>query len=59
MPDMGEVLRKKDDLGPVTDIHSISPTTPSQLYTQGTEERILNAFSLNRCLKTLCLGIKI
>ena len=35
MPDMGEALRKRDDLG-----HSISPTTPSQLHTQGAEERI-------------------
>ena len=59
MPDMGEVLRKRDDLGHVTDIHSISPTTPSQLYTQGTEERIPDTFSLNHCLKTLCLGTKI
>ena len=59
MPDMGGVLRKRDDLGHVTDIHSISPTTPSQLYTQGTEERIPDTFSLNHCLKTLCLGIKI
>ena len=54
MPDMGEALRKRDDLG-----HSISPTTPSQLHTQGAEERIPDTFSLNHCLKTLCLGTKI
>lgn len=51
MPDKGEVLRKRDDLGHVTDIHSISPAS-LQLYTQGTEERIPDTFSLNHCLKT-------
>ena len=59
MPDMGEVLRKRDDLGHMTTVHSTSPTTSSQLYTQGTEERIPDTFSLNHCLKTLCLGTKI
>ena len=57
MPDMGEVLRKRDDLGHVTtSTQSHQPLPPSSTLR---EERIPDTFSLNHCLKTLRLGTKI